>query len=157
MREEPMPMPRDPSEHHVSLGVDTMETVDYFRKRIEEAGHPVEIVDHGYCYSCYTQDPNGMVVEISTIVPNGIEILEQSALTAEADLENWLAGVRDPNNFGAGRQKFSVAWKPGCARIALRPRRKNGTTTFCHSPACYVQVISVRVRARSLPTNDRTR
>jgi glyoxylase I family protein len=60
MREEPMPMPRDPYEHHVSLGVDTMETVDYFRKRIEEAGAPVEIVDHGYCYSCYTQDPNGI-------------------------------------------------------------------------------------------------
>jgi glyoxylase I family protein len=106
MREEPMPMPRDPYEHHVSLGVDTMETVDYFRKRIEEAGAPVEIVDHGYCYSCYTQDPNGMVVEISTIVPNGIEILEQSAVTAETDLKNWLAGVHDSNNQWRGKTKI---------------------------------------------------
>jgi glyoxylase I family protein len=30
MRDEPMPMPRDPYEHHVSLGVDSMETVDTF-------------------------------------------------------------------------------------------------------------------------------
>ena len=46
------------------------------------------------------------MVEISTIVPNGIEILQQSALTAEADLENWLAGVRDPNNLWRGKTKI---------------------------------------------------
>ena len=67
MREDPMPMPRDPYEHHVAFGVDDIATVDYFRKRIEEAGGQIMMVDHGYCYSGYTSDPNGLVVEISTI------------------------------------------------------------------------------------------
>jgi glyoxylase I family protein len=105
MREDPMPMPRDPYEHHVALGVDSIETVDYFRKRIEDAGCQVMMVDHGYCYSCYTHDPNGMVVEVSTIVPNGIGILEQAALTAGADLQTWLAGVHESNNRWRGKTK----------------------------------------------------
>ncbi|WP_323051320.1 VOC family protein [Caballeronia mineralivorans] len=103
MREDPMPMPRDPYEHHVALGVDDIATVDYFRKRIEEAGGQITMVDHGYCYSCYTFDPNGMVVEISTIVPNGIEILEDAAASAEPDLKVWLDGVHESNNRWRGK------------------------------------------------------
>jgi hypothetical protein len=61
------------------------------------------MVDHGYCYSCYTFDPNGMVVEISTIVPNGIEILEDAAASAEPDLKAWLDGVHESNNRWRGK------------------------------------------------------
>jgi glyoxylase I family protein len=105
MREDLMPMPRDPYEHHVALGVDSIEMVDYFRKRLEEVGAAIMIVDHGYCYSCYTQDPNGMIVEISTIVPNGLPILEAAAKTAAADLSRWLDGVRESNNRWRGTTK----------------------------------------------------
>jgi hypothetical protein len=79
--------------------------VDYFRKRLEEVGAAIMIVDHGYCYSCYTQDPNGMIVEISTIVPNGLPILEAAAKTAAADLSRWLDGVRESNNRWRGTTK----------------------------------------------------
>jgi glyoxylase I family protein len=105
MREDPMPMPmpRDPYEHHVAFGVDDIATVDYFRKRIEEAGGQIMMVDHGYCYSGYISDPNGLVVEISTIVPNGIEILEQAAVSADTDLKTWLDGVHDSNNRWRGK------------------------------------------------------
>jgi glyoxylase I family protein len=63
------------------------------------------MVDHGYCYSCYTEDPNGMIVEISTIVPNGIPILETAEKTAAVDLARWLDGVREPNNRWRGTTK----------------------------------------------------
>jgi glyoxylase I family protein len=97
-REDPMPMPKDPYEHHIALGVDDIATVDAFRDRLEAAGHPFTMVDHGYCYSVYTEDPNGMMVEVSTIVPNGEAILAEAAVNAERDLAAWFDGVRDSNN-----------------------------------------------------------
>jgi glyoxylase I family protein len=111
MRDDPMPMPRDPYEHHIALGVDTIQDVDYFRARLEAAGHQVTMVDHGYCYSCYTEDPNGMMVEVSTIVPNGIAILEEAARTAEHDLANWLEGVRESNNQWRGKTNTTATSK----------------------------------------------
>jgi catechol 2,3-dioxygenase-like lactoylglutathione lyase family enzyme len=97
-RDDPMPMPLDPYEHHVALGVDSIAEVKRYIGLLEAAGYPANVVDHGYCYSVYTQDPNGMIVEVSTIVPNGIEILEKAARTADADLTRWLAGARSSNN-----------------------------------------------------------
>lgn len=97
-REDPMTMPKDPYEHHIALGVDDMATVDAFRDQLEAAGHPFTMVDHGYCYSVYTEDPNGMMVEVSTIVPNGEAILAEAAANAERDLAAWFDGVRDSNN-----------------------------------------------------------
>lgn len=98
MRDEPMPMPRDPYEHHIALDVATIADVKYFMKRLADANHPIMEVDHGYCYSAYTQDPNGMIVEISAIVPDGDRILAEAATTAATDLEAWLDGIRDTNN-----------------------------------------------------------
>jgi hypothetical protein len=69
-----------------------------FKQRLSEAGLPGLEVDHGYCFSVYTQDPNGMVVEVSTIVPNGEAILAEAASTAERDMKAWLSGLREGNN-----------------------------------------------------------
>jgi catechol 2,3-dioxygenase-like lactoylglutathione lyase family enzyme len=98
VREDPMPMPGDPYEHHVALGVDSIDDVKAIKAQLDAANVSSFIVDHGYCYSCYTQDPNGMMVEFSAIVPNGYSILEASAKTADADLKHWLEGVREANN-----------------------------------------------------------
>jgi glyoxylase I family protein len=106
MREAPMPMPRDPYEHHISFGVDTIADVDLFMKKLDDAGYPVTKVDHGYCYSVYTEDPNGMIVEVSTIVPNGCEILAEAERTADRDMAAWLDGVREGNNKWRGHTEL---------------------------------------------------
>jgi catechol 2,3-dioxygenase-like lactoylglutathione lyase family enzyme len=106
MRDDPMPMPRDPYEHHIALGVDTVAEVRAFKQRLTEAGLPALEVDHGYCFSVYTQDPNGMVVEVSTIVPNGEAILAEAASTAERDMKAWLSGLREGNNRWRGNTKL---------------------------------------------------
>jgi catechol 2,3-dioxygenase-like lactoylglutathione lyase family enzyme len=98
MREDPMPMPRDPYEHHIALGADSITDVKHLKETLEAAGYPAMEVDHGYCYSVYTQDPNGMVVEVSTIVSNGYVILAEAARTADAEMRKWLDGVREGNN-----------------------------------------------------------
>lgn len=36
-----------------------------FKDRLEAAGHETMLIDHGYCYSVYFHDPNGMQVELT--------------------------------------------------------------------------------------------
>ena len=108
MREEPMPMPKDPYEHHIALGVDSIADVDCFKAKLEAAGYEFVVEDHGYCYSVYTTDPNGMIVEVSTIVPNGAEILAESAATAEAQMKAWLEGEKSGNNRWRGHTDTSA-------------------------------------------------
>jgi glyoxylase I family protein len=56
------------------------------------------LIDHGYCYSIYMHDPNGMQVEFTTKVDKTNEILEKHSKTAHEDLKKWLAGVTEANN-----------------------------------------------------------
>lgn len=106
MREDPMPMPRDPYEHHVALAVETVADAKAIKHRLDEHGLANWEVDHGYCFSVYTSDPNGMIVEVATFVPNGESILAAAADTAEADMQSWLQGVRATNNQWRGRTKL---------------------------------------------------
>lgn len=97
-RPEPASPPEDPFEHHIAVGVGSVEEVDEVGDRLETAGFPVLRIHHGYCYSVYTKDPNGMNLELSSYVAGGPEILAEAAATADADMRRWLAGTRDGNN-----------------------------------------------------------
>lgn len=89
---------QDPFDHHIALEVDSKEEVYAYRDRLEAAGYPHMLIDHGYCYSIYMHDPNGMQVELTTRVPQTVEIMERHAQTAHEDLRRWLAGVTEANN-----------------------------------------------------------
>jgi catechol 2,3-dioxygenase-like lactoylglutathione lyase family enzyme len=89
---------QDPFDHHVALEVDGVEAVLAWEARIKEAGVPVMRIDHGYCYSIYFHDPNGMEVEITTRVPKTREIMDDARRTAHATLARWLEGVTEANN-----------------------------------------------------------
>lgn len=90
--------PVDPFDHHIALEVDSKEAVFAFQKKFEDAGVDSMLIDHGYCYSVYVHDPNGMQLELTTKVPNTVEIMEKHAATAHEDLKKWLAGVAVANN-----------------------------------------------------------
>ncbi|MBX2804246.1 MAG: VOC family protein [Myxococcales bacterium] len=89
---------QDPFDHHLALEVDSKETVFAYRDRFVQNGIEHMLIDHGYCYSIYVHDPNGMQVELTTKVPQTVEIMEKHAATAHEDLEKWLAGVTVANN-----------------------------------------------------------
>ena len=89
---------QDPFDHHIALEVEGKEAVFAFRDRLEAAGYEHMLIDHGYCYSLYVHDPNGMQVELTTTVPKTVEIMEHHARTAHDDLKQWLAGVTVANN-----------------------------------------------------------
>ncbi len=90
--------PQDPFDHHIALEVGSKEEVFAYRDKMASIGHPHMLIDHGYCYSIYFHDPNGMQVELTTRVPETVEIMERHAKTAHEDLRRWLEGVTVANN-----------------------------------------------------------
>jgi catechol 2,3-dioxygenase-like lactoylglutathione lyase family enzyme len=59
---------------HVSFGVDTKDTLWEIKDRIDAAGFWVsEVIDHGFIYSIYSFDPNGIPIEFSWNV-EGVDI-----------------------------------------------------------------------------------
>jgi catechol 2,3-dioxygenase-like lactoylglutathione lyase family enzyme len=59
---------------HMSFGVETRDTLWEIKDRIGEAGFWVsEVIDHGFIYSVYSFDPNGIPIEFSWNI-EGVDI-----------------------------------------------------------------------------------
>lgn len=85
---------------HIALNV-TAELQTEIHGRLKAAGWKPEgtyVLEHGYCRSLYTEDPNGMLVEFTVDVHNAAEISEVRRSSAHKDLEKWLAGDHTSNN-----------------------------------------------------------
>ena len=68
-------------------------------RRLAEAGwsRTTFVLEHGYCRSLYTQDPNGMLVEFTLDVPEADDIAGLAPPTPR-ELRRWLAGDHASNN-----------------------------------------------------------
>lgn len=97
-RRDPEKLPAHVFDHHIALRMDSTEDVLAMREKLKAAKLPSALIDHGYCYSLYTRDPNGMLVEFAAD-PEGIESLfTEKARTADIELETWLSGDLSPGN-----------------------------------------------------------
>lgn len=56
------------------------------------------VLEHGYCRSLYTEDPNGMLLEFTVDVDNVAEITDARSADAHETLARWLAGDHTSNN-----------------------------------------------------------
>jgi len=92
-------MPFSPFQH-IALKV-SKETQDRLAQKLAEAGWKPDqtyVLEHGYCRSLYTSDPNGLLLEF-TLDAEGVEASDaQRRSTAHADLASWLAGDHTSNN-----------------------------------------------------------
>ena len=82
---------------HIALKADG-ETFEAVRRRLEAAGQPHRITDHGYCRSLYVTTPDDLKVELTLDPDNVGEIAAGRRADARSELERWLAGDRRPNN-----------------------------------------------------------
>jgi len=85
---------------HIALNV-TAELQAAIFDRLQRAQWKPEgtyVLEHGYCRSMYTEDPNGMLLELTVDAPNAKEISEVRKGSAHKDLEKWLAGDHTSNN-----------------------------------------------------------
>ncbi|AMK25295.1 MULTISPECIES: VOC family protein [unclassified Sphingobium] len=90
--------PQDAFDHHVAVSVPDFRDIDRFMKKLEGEGYPIAGIDHGFCYSVYVRDPNGMLIELVTDPENEIEINEEYARVAHEELERWNRGDYSANN-----------------------------------------------------------
>jgi catechol 2,3-dioxygenase-like lactoylglutathione lyase family enzyme len=70
-------------------------------KRLEEAEWKPEgtfVLEHGYCRSLYTEDPNGMLLEFTVDAPEADAINAERLPQAHEELKKWLAGDHTSNN-----------------------------------------------------------
>lgn len=104
---------QDPFDHHIALEVEDKDAVFGFRDRLQSAGYEHMVIDHGYCYSLYVHDPNGMQLELTTRVPETVAIMEEHAKTAHKDLANWLSGVTEANNKFRRMRGDAEVYQPG--------------------------------------------
>lgn len=93
--------PKVPAEverfHHIALRVDSDRFEDV-RQRLEAAGLPNRIRDHGYCQSLYTHTSDGLQLEFTVDAPNLPQIEADQRRDAHATLARWLKGDHSPNN-----------------------------------------------------------
>jgi catechol 2,3-dioxygenase-like lactoylglutathione lyase family enzyme len=82
---------------HIALNV-TREVQDGIGERLTAVGQAPRVVDHGYCRSLYTRDPNGLFLEFTVDADNAYEIARDRSADAHETLKRWLEGDHTTNN-----------------------------------------------------------
>jgi len=85
---------------HIALKV-TAEGQAEIERRLRAANWKPEgtyVLEHGYCRSLYTEDPNGMLLEFTVDVAEVDQIAAARRADAHDTLRRWLAGDRTGNN-----------------------------------------------------------
>lgn len=85
---------------HIAVKV-TQEAQDGIAKRLADAGWKPEgtyVLEHGYCTSLYTEDPNGLLLEFTVDAPGAEQLAELRRADAHETLKRWLAGDHTGNN-----------------------------------------------------------
>ena len=82
---------------HIALKT-TAENQAAIAERLTKAGRENFLMEHGYCLSLYTTDPDGLNLEFTVDDPRAERINADRRRTIDADLERWLRGDHSSNN-----------------------------------------------------------
>ena len=85
---------------HIAIKVDAEGQAELHRRLTDAAWKPegTYVLEHGYCRSLYTEDPNGMLLEFTVDVPHAGDIAADRSQDAHETLRRWLAGDHTSNN-----------------------------------------------------------
>jgi len=79
--------------NHVAFGASDVADLDRRRERLLANGYAVMEIDHGWCHSIYTVDPNGILVEFCTTTR---DFTDEDRRQALADLVNEKPALEGP-------------------------------------------------------------
>lgn len=68
--------------NHLAFGAADLDDIERRKQRWLDAGHKVMEIDHNWCYSIYTTDPNGTMVEFCTTTGEFSDADRREALAA---------------------------------------------------------------------------
>ena len=83
-------IPRNGFDLHIAVSVPDFDDLQLLKDRLEEAGYATAGIDHGFCYSVYVRDPNGMTLELTADPANELQINEDYARTAHEEYQSWM-------------------------------------------------------------------
>jgi catechol-2,3-dioxygenase len=101
-------MPQDVFDHHLAVSVPSFGDLQKIKDRLEANGHSTAGIDHGFCYSLYVRDPNGMALELVADPANELEINESIARCAHEDYQSWRNKDYQPNNHGRSAGSYPM-------------------------------------------------
>lgn len=77
--------------HHIAINVDSDESIEYFRKKLEAEGVECIYMDHGAFHSLYMRDPNGMNLELCHTPREAADWFLRAERIAHDELREWTA------------------------------------------------------------------
>ena len=85
---------------HIALNVSAEDQAAIHQRLVEASWKPegTYVLEHGYCRSLYTEDPNGMLLEFTCDAPGAEKISADRTKDAHDTLKRWLAGDHTSNN-----------------------------------------------------------
>ncbi len=92
-------MPKSPFQHiAVKVSAEVQQAITERLQAAQWKPSETYVLEHGYCRSLYTEDPNGLLLEFTLDAP-GIEASnDQRRRDAHETLQRWLAGDHSSNN-----------------------------------------------------------
>jgi catechol 2,3-dioxygenase-like lactoylglutathione lyase family enzyme len=82
-------LPPNGIDHHFAMSVAHFIEIAELKAKFDALRHPNCGINHGFCYSLYVRDPNGMLVEFVSEPANELEINEAAAAKAHGELAKW--------------------------------------------------------------------
>jgi len=112
-------MPRDGIDHHLALALPDAGELLRLKGRLDEAGIASCGTNHGFCYSLYLRDPNGLLLELTTDAADELERTEPAVASAHALLAEWMSGDFAPTNTRERPMPFPLPTSPREASLRL--------------------------------------
>ncbi|HUC69278.1 MAG TPA: VOC family protein [Stellaceae bacterium] len=91
-------LPRHGVDHHLAMLVPGFEEIARLKAKFDALLYPNCGINHGFCYSHYVRDPNGMLVEFVVEPANELELCETAAASAHEELAKWQDQDYTPNH-----------------------------------------------------------
>jgi catechol-2,3-dioxygenase len=105
-------LPPDAIDHHIAMSVPDFDDLAKLKAKLDKLGHQNCGINHGFCYSLYVRDSNGMLVEFVGDAVNELEINETAAASAHQELVKWNNKDYSPNNLEQETIDYPLATSP---------------------------------------------
>jgi glyoxylase I family protein len=105
-------LPRHGVDHHLAMAVPDFDEIARLKAKFDEMRYPNCGINHGFCYSLYVRDPNGMLVEFVCEPENELEINEAVAVAAHDELAKWQRGDQAPAHVGRVTVTYPLPTSP---------------------------------------------